>query len=132
VPVEPESIVIHAALLAAVHAQPAGEVTLTVPFVRVSGAETLVGEIVVVHETPCWVTVTVCPAIVSVPVRDALPVFAAIDNVTVPLPAPVVPPVTVIHGSALTAVHRHPATDVTEMLPVDAADATERLVDDRL
>jgi hypothetical protein len=59
VPVAPESIVIHAALLAAVHAQPAGDATLTLPVVRVSGAVTLVGEIVVVHATPCCVTVTV-------------------------------------------------------------------------
>ena len=91
------------------------------PVVRLSGAVTLVGEIVVVHETPCWVTETICPAIVSVPLRDALPVFAAIDNVTVPLPEPVALLVTAIHESVLTAVHAHPATDVTEMLPVDAA-----------
>jgi hypothetical protein len=65
-----------------------------------------------------------------VPVRDVAPVFAAIDNDTVPLPVPVAPPDTVIHESALTAVHAQPVTDVTEMLPVDAADATERLVDD--
>jgi len=38
-------------VLAAVHAQPVGEVTLTVPFVRLDGAEMLVGEIVVVHGT---------------------------------------------------------------------------------
>ena len=66
------------------------------------------------------------------PARGALPVFAAIDNDTVPLPDPVAPPVTVIHESVLTAVHAHPATDVTEMFPVDAADATNRLVDDRV
>jgi hypothetical protein len=46
-------------LLTAVHAQPVGEVTLTWPFVRLSGAETLDGEMVVVHGAPCWVTVTV-------------------------------------------------------------------------
>jgi hypothetical protein len=59
VPVAPESIVIHATLLVAVQAQPVGEVTLTVPVVRLSGASTLVGEIVVVHATACCVTVTV-------------------------------------------------------------------------
>ena len=66
------------------------------------------------------------------PVRGALPGFAAIDNDTVPLPVPVAPPLTVIHESALTAVHAQPVIDVTEMLPVEAADATDRLVDDRV
>jgi hypothetical protein len=44
-------MVIQLALLAAVQAQPVGDVTSTVPFVRLGGAEMLVGEIVVVHGT---------------------------------------------------------------------------------
>lgn len=66
------------------------------------------------------------------PVRGVLPALAAIDNDTVPLPVPVAPPDIVIHESALTAVQAQPVMDVTEMLPVDAADATDRLVDDRV
>jgi hypothetical protein len=117
-------------LLIAVHAQPAAAVTLTLPFVLDCGADTLWGEMAVVHATPAWVTVTVWPAIVNVPVRGVLAVFAAIDSDTVPVPLPVAPPVTVIHGSALAAVHEQPATEVTEMLPGEALAATDKLVDD--
>ena len=66
------------ALLTAVQLQPAPAVTLTVPvaaaeFVRFDA----VGEMVNAHGTPAWVTVNVCPAIVIVPVRDAVLVLAA-------------------------------------------------------
>jgi hypothetical protein len=132
VPVAPESIVIHGALLAAVHAHPAPDVTFTVPLVAVSGAETLDGEIVVEHDALCWVTETVWPAMVRVPVREPLPVLAANESETTPLPVPAAPAVTVIHGSALTAVHAQPAPEVTETVPVDAPDGTERLVDDNV
>ena len=47
----PDVIVIQLAGLAAVHEQPAGDVTSTVPLVKLCGAEMLVGEIVVVHGT---------------------------------------------------------------------------------
>ena len=40
---------------------------------------------------PAWVTVTVCPATVSVPVRSEVPVFAATTNVIVPFPVPPAP-----------------------------------------
>ena len=74
-PVAPVLMVIHGALLAAVHAQPVAAVTVTAPApaadVRVADA----GEIVGTHGIPC-VTVNVLPPIVSVPVRDVVPVFA--------------------------------------------------------
>jgi len=60
----------------------------------------------------CCDTVTVCPAIVSVPVRAA-PLFAATENVTVPLPLRLESLVTVIHGALLTAVHVQPDVVVT-------------------
>lgn len=60
------------------------------------------------------VTVNARPAMVSVPVRAA-PVLLAAVNVTDPLPVPVAPDVTVIHSTALVAVHWHvlPAETVT-------------------
>jgi len=124
--------VIQAALLTAVHAQPAGDVTLTVPVVAPSAAETLDGEIVVVQGTPCWVTVTAWPAIVTVPVRAPLAALAAIDSETVPFPMPDAPLATVIHAAELTAVHEHAAPPVTETVPVDAGAETDRLVVERL
>jgi hypothetical protein len=57
--------------------------------------------------------VTVCPAIVSVPVREA-PLLAATLNVTVSVPLPLVRPVTEIHAVLLLAVHSHPALAVTD------------------
>ena len=130
VPLVPELMVIQGVLLLAVHAQPAAAVTVTLPLVLVCGADTLCGEIVVVHVTPAWVTVTGWPAIVNVPVRGVLAPLAAIDSDTVPVPLPVAPPVIVIQGSALVAVHEQPPTEVTVMVPGEAPAATERLVDE--
>jgi hypothetical protein len=45
--------------------------------------------------------------------------------VTVPLPEPLAPPVTVIQLALLAAVHAHPAPMVTPTLPLPAAAATE-------
>lgn len=125
----PDVIVIQLAVLAEVHAQPVGEVTSTVPFVRLDGAEMLVGEIVVVHGTASCVTFTVWPAIVSVPVRCP-PVFAAKASDTVPLPVPLAPLVIVTHEAALAAVHSHEVPDMTRRLPFDAVAGTARLVDE--
>ena len=47
------------ALLAAVHAQPAGVVTDVVPFPPAATADALVGFNVNVHATPAWFTVNV-------------------------------------------------------------------------
>ncbi len=72
---------------------------------------------------PC-VTVNVCPPIVMVPVRPVdgsppdAPVFGATENVTVPVPVPDAPPVTVIHEAFDTAVHVQVAPVVTLTLPV--------------
>ena len=69
-----------------------------------------------VHEpVPACVTVTVCPAIVSVPVRVPDVVFASTLYVTVPLPVPLPPPVTVIQPVLLlTALQAHPLVVVTD------------------
>ena len=76
-PVAPALIVIHAALLVAVHAHPLPAVTVTVPLTIVEATLADAGEIVGVHGAPACVTVNELPAIVMVPVRDVLPGFAA-------------------------------------------------------
>jgi hypothetical protein len=62
--------------------------------------------------------VKVLPAIVSVPLRGVVAVFAATLNVTEPLPDPLEPAVTVIQLALLVAVHPHPAVAATLALPV--------------
>jgi len=69
------------------------------------------------------VTLNVCVAIVSMPVR-AVPVFAATLKPTTPLPVPAAPDVTVSHTALLTAVHAHAAVVVTFTVPVFAVEGT--------
>ena len=125
VPDAPEVIVIHEALLPADHEQPLLVETFTLPSSPCMGTLSVIGDIEYVHEgaggggaggllLAACVTVNARPAIVSVPVRAA-PVLAATLNVTVPLPVPVEPDATVIHSTAVVAVHWHvaPAETVT-------------------
>jgi len=74
------------------------------------------------------VTVTVVPAMVSVPVRALVVLFAATVTPTVPSPDPLAPAVTVIHGTFDTAVHAQPAGAVTRRLVAPPAVCVERLV----
>ena len=76
-PVAPASIVIQLALLAAVQAQPLGEVTATVPLPEPYATLADEEAIVELHGVPACVTVKVLPPIVSVPVRGAVAVLAA-------------------------------------------------------
>ena len=57
--------------------------------------------------TPACDTFSVCPAIVSVPLRAVVDVFAVTLNVTAPPPEVFGPPpaVTVIHVALLVALH---------------------------
>ena len=64
------------------------------------------------------------PAIVTVPVRDVVNVFAATLTVVVPLPDPLAPAVTVIHASLATAVHEQPAAAVVVIVAVPPLDVT--------
>ena len=108
-------IVNHAALLTAVHAQPAVVVTVTVvpgPPARRSTDSAARSRTHRHGGAAACVTVNVWPAIVSVPVRSA-PVFAAIVKSTDPLPVPLAPDVIVNHAALLTAVHAQPAVVVT-------------------
>jgi len=63
------------------------------------------------------VIVTNWPATVSVPTRVAPVELAATENVTVPLPLPLAPPVTVMNASLLTALHWQPAAPDTATVP---------------
>jgi hypothetical protein len=121
----PAVIVIHAWLLTAVQPHPVGAVTSTTSVVPANTALTDTGEMVAAQGAPACVTVKVLPAIVSVPVRGVVAVFAATSKVTEPLPFPVAPVARVIHPALLVAVHAQPVAAVTETaLPVVAAAAT--------
>ena len=73
-------------------------------------------------------TVTVCPAIVNVPVRAAPVVFAAMLNVTEPMPDPLAPAVTVIHDVVVVAVQEQDVPDVTLSVRLLASASTSKLV----
>lgn len=77
-----------------------------------------------------WVTVNVCPPMVSVPVLSAPVVFSETEYATVPFPLPVLPDVMVIHAALLVAVHEQPVGDVMETLPVPALAVKVLLVED--
>jgi hypothetical protein len=103
----------------AVHAQPVGAVTLTVPLPPAAGSDWLVVESVAHEPAGGSVTVKVVPAIVNVPLRVDVVVFAVAEKPTVPLPDPGVPEVTESHVVLLElAVHAQPASAVTATLPV--------------
>src|SRR5436190_1001854 len=76
VPLAPVVTVIQLALLVAVHVQPVCVVTFTVDVLPAAGSASVVGATVNEHGALC-VTVNVCPAIVRVPVRADVDVFAA-------------------------------------------------------
>ncbi len=77
VPVPPAVTVIHASLLIAVQPQPVGALTVTTLDVPDDVVDTDAGETPETQLTPACVTVNVWPPIVSVPVREVVPVLAA-------------------------------------------------------
>jgi hypothetical protein len=101
-------------LLMAFHAHPAGAVTDVLLELLPAPAENDGGLIEKVQPAAC-VTVNVCPAIVSVPVRCG-PELDPTLNVAVPFPLPD-PDCTVMNASWLVAVHVQPAPAVTLLLP---------------
>ena len=115
-PVAPEVIAIHPALLVALHEQPAAAETARVPLPPVLGVEKLVGLIEYEHVALPWFTVNVAPATPIRPAR-AEPVFEATRNLTAALPLLLAPSTTVIHCTELSAVHVHPAAEVTLNIP---------------
>jgi hypothetical protein len=79
VPLVPAVIVIQLALSDAVQAHPLGAVTVSVAVPAVDGRLFEAGDTANVHAAPLCETVTVTPATVSVPVRELVDVFAAIE-----------------------------------------------------
>jgi hypothetical protein len=69
-------MVIQLALLVAVQLHPAEAVTVTLAVEAPAPTEMLVASIEYVHPAPACVTVKVCPAMVIVPVRELVLVFA--------------------------------------------------------
>ena len=66
-------------------------------------------------QVPPCVTVRLCPAIVSVPIRAVVTVLGSTSYVTVPLPVPLLPLVIVIQDVALLhADHVQPLLVVTD------------------
>ena len=116
VPLAPDVIVSHGALLVAVQAQPGPVAIATEP--EPPDAGTLWRSADSVYSQPCaWVTVTVRPATLNVPVRAA-PSAAATENVTSAGPTPLETPWIVIHGAWLSAVQEQAAAVVTRTLLV--------------
>lgn len=74
---------------------------------------------------PNWVTVTSCPATVSVPVRLVVAVLAAAEKVALPSPVPLPPPVIVSHPTLLAALQPQPPPAVTPTSPVPPEAANE-------
>jgi hypothetical protein len=127
VPAAPLEIAAHGAALVAVQLQPVVVVTATAPPPVALVNDWLIGVIVNTQGAAACVTVNVAPAIVRVPTRLTVAVFAATLKVTVAVPRPVAPAVTVIQGALLTAVHAQPTPAVTVLLPVPADDVSNRL-----
>ena len=113
-PLAGDVIVSHGALLTAVQSHEGGALTMTVlPVVPASPTVSPVGEIDDTQAgggadtAAAWLTVTVCPAIVSVPARCA-PVLGATVKVTDPLPDCLPSAVIVIQSAAVAAVQVQP------------------------
>jgi hypothetical protein len=110
------------ALLVTIHRQPTPAVTETVPLADPAPGLAPVAEREKLPEPPAWVTVKVCPAIVSVPTRELQLVLAETLQVTEPLPTPPVGVQFNQLGVLLHAVQLHPlpAVTLTEPLPEPA------------
>ncbi len=91
----------------------------------------LAGDAVVAAAAAC-VTVYTWPAIVTVPVRGAVPALAATLSDTLPLPLPDAPAVTVIHAALLSADHPHEVPAVTPTVNVPPADPADWLAGEML
>lgn len=100
--------VIHDALALAVHWQLAVVVMDTFFDPPPPAGEMLVGDTLKEHDTPACVTLTVCPPMVTLAVRDELEVFAEAVTAIDPFPLPLAG-LTVIHPAPDEAVQEHPA-----------------------
>jgi hypothetical protein len=130
VPLAPLVIASQFLLLDAVHVHPLSAATATTVDSPDAGDECVVGEMEYVHggATPACVTLNVCPAIVTEPVRCDVDVLAATVTVTSPSPVPLAPFVIVSQLVPLAAVQSHPLPAVTATV-VDSPAATDVNVD---
>lgn len=124
-PLEADVMTNHVALLAAVQAQPVCVlIVIGGPAPPVFVTDVVNGVTVYEQGTvpAVWCTETVWSAIVRSPLRAA-PMLDATLNVTVPLPVPLVRPVSEIQGVLVLADHSHAAAADTEieLLPVPVA-----------
>jgi hypothetical protein len=121
-------MVIHGALLVAVHEQAIDPPTITDPLDPLAGTVTDSGEREIAQPCPAWVTVACCPPMVRVALRSWFVLFAAMLRKTEPLLVPLKPDVTVIHDAVLVVVHWQPGPAVT-VIPLNwAAGLSARLV----
>ena len=79
VPLLPAVTLIQELLLTAVHPQEPAVVTFTVAVPPPYPIDCDVGAMEWLHDAPLWMTVSVCPPMVNVPVRGELEVFAATE-----------------------------------------------------
>lgn len=114
-PLPPLVIVIHDALLVAVHSHPAPVVTATVPAPPVCATE-CDSALMLKRQPPLCVTVKTCWPIRRVPVREG-PSHAPTRNATVAGPVPDDADVIEIHAVSLCADHGQPAAVVTPIVP---------------
>jgi hypothetical protein len=113
-------------LLTAVHAQPVADVTVVDPVPPPATTDCDVGASENEHVAAAWFTVNVCAPMVIVPARVVPLGLIAALKLTLPVPVPLAPAVTVNQlVSLLTAVHAHPVGDVTDVDPVPPAAATD-------
>lgn len=123
VPDAPLVIEIQLAFDTAVHAHAASVVTVAEPGPPTSGNCCDAGATAYEHGA-LWLTVNVCPPIVSVPVRAA-PLFGATENATAALPLPDVLLEIVIQSAFDFAVHAQPVLVASARLPPPPADAND-------
>ena len=131
VPVAPAVTVSHEVEVDAVHAQPFGAVTPTVLVSPGVSTVRLAGLMAYVHPAADCAIVTVCPAIVSVPLRPWVAVLAVAAKPTAAVPVAGIVDVIVSQLAFDVAVHPHAAPALTVIEPVDAADPSDADMADR-
>jgi hypothetical protein len=117
-PLEPDVTFSQLALDVAVHEQPPGADTVTVPVPLEDEKDFELLPIVTTHAWPAWLTVKVLPPLEIVPERGVELPFAATVKATLPGPVPDAALVSAIHDALLVAVHPQPAAAVTATLPL--------------
>lgn len=108
-PLAPAVIVIQPSDETLVQPQPGAAVTAIAAPLPPAEATVCAGGLMPTAQDPACVTVTVCPATVTAPVRE-LPVLAGALSVTLPPPEPALAPENVTQLALLVDVHGQPAS----------------------